>query len=326
MASVSHIIKSVATLREAGALLSAAIVAVVFSLWTPYFLTLESITSILVVTSEMAILAMPVTLLMIAGEFDLSVGSVLGLCSVLVPWLIVTWFVPPILSIAIAFAVALSIGYLHGSVVRRLRIPSFIVTLAGLLFWRGVVFVLTQGFPVRVPRDEVWLFHVFSHRFQNGFNLSLFWFMAYAVVLFVLLANDRFGNWIYASGGNERAARAMGVPVDQVRTRLFMLTAASACLAGIIQVARFTSVDASRGETLELEMIAASVIGGASLSGGVGSIIGTILGCLIVGMIRNGLATAGIASYWYTAIIGLLILGAVIINKSTGRLRIQTSS
>jgi simple sugar transport system permease protein len=321
MAKLSGIFQSVATLREAGALLSAIIVAVVFSVWTPYFLTLESITSILVVTSEMAILAMPVTLLMIAGEFDLSVGSVLGLCSVLVPWLMVTWTVPPIASVIIAFAVALLIGYLHGSLVHRLQIPSFIVTLAGLLFWRGVVFVLTQGFPVRVPPDQVWFFQVFAHRFPNGFNLSLFWFLAYAAILFLILAHDRFGNWIYASGGNERAARKMGVPVDGVRTLLFILTAVSAFLTGIIQVARFTSVDASRGESLELEMIAASVIGGASLSGGVGSIVGTILGCLIVGMIRNGLATAGIASYWYTAIIGLLILGAVIINKTTGRLR-----
>jgi simple sugar transport system permease protein len=326
MAKLFGIFQSVATLREAGALLSAIIVAVVFSVWTPYFLTLESITSILVVTSEMAILAMPVTLLMIAGEFDLSVGSVLGLCSVLVPWLMVTWTVPPIVSVLIALAVALLIGYLHGSLVHKLRIPSFIVTLAGLLFWRGVVFVLTQGFPVRVPPGQVWFFQIFAHRFPNGFNLSLFWFLAYAAILFLVLTHDRFGNWIYASGGNERAARKMGVPVDKVRTRLFMLTAVSAFFTGIIQVARFTSVDASRGESLELEMIAASVIGGASLSGGVGSIVGTILGCLIVGMIRNGLATAGIASYWYTAIIGLLILGAVIVNKTTGRLRTRLAT
>jgi simple sugar transport system permease protein len=306
---------------ETGALLSALAVALIFGLWTRSFLSLESITSVLIVTSELAILAMAVTLLMIAGEFDLSVGSVLGLSSVAVPFMMVNYQMAPLAAVVIAFAIAIGVGLLHGNIVRHLRIPSFIVTLGGLLFWRGMVFVITQGFPVRVPRGNGSLFDLFSYRFRNGFDVSLLWLIAWALVLYVLLTQTRFGNWIYASGANERAARAMGVPVDRVRTILFVLTSVSACMAGLIQVGRFGSVDATRGQGLELEVIAASVIGGTSLSGGVGSIGGTILGCLIIGMIRNGLAIAGISSYWYTAIIGLLIVVAVLVNKSTEHFR-----
>jgi len=306
---------------ETGALLSALAVAGIFALWTSSFLSLESITSILIVTSELAILAIAVTLLMIAGEFDLSVGSVLGLSSVAVPLMMVNYRVAPLAAVVIAFAIAIGIGFLHGTLVRRLRIPSFIVTLGGLLFWRGIVFVVTQGFPVKVPRGNGALFDVFSYRFTNGFDVSLLWLIVWFVAFYVLLTQTQFGNWIYASGANERAARAMGVPVDRVRTILFVLTSVSAGMAGLIQVGRFGSVDATRGQGLELEVIAASVIGGTSLSGGVGSVGGTVLGCLIIGMIRNGLAIAGISSYWYTAIIGLLIVVAVLVNKSTEHFR-----
>ncbi|HEX6564280.1 MAG TPA: ABC transporter permease [Chthoniobacterales bacterium] len=315
------VIRLVLARLETGALLSALAVASIFALWTSNFLSLESITSVLIVTSESAILAIAVTLLMIAGEFDLSVGSVLGLSSVVVPLMMVNYQVPPLAAVMIAFAIAVGIGLLHGTIVRGLRIPSFIVTLGGLLFWRGIVFVITQGFPVRVPRGSGSLFDFFSYRFPNGFDVSLLWLIAWAPVFYVLLTQTGFGNWIYASGANERAARAMGVPVDRVRTILFVFTSVSACLAGLIQVGRFGSVDATRGQGLELEVIAASVIGGTSLSGGVGSIGGTILGCLIIGMIRNGLAIAGISSYWYTAIIGLLIVAAVLVNKATERFR-----
>jgi simple sugar transport system permease protein len=309
---------------ETGALLSALTVALIFSFWTRNFLSIESITSILIVTSEMAILATAVTLLMIAGEFDLSVGSVLGVSSVAVPLLIVNCHFEAVPALFAAVFIALAIGFLHGSLVKQLRIASFIVTLGGLMFWRGVIFVATQGFPIRVPRADGSVFSIFSHRFANGFDVSFLWLFAWAIVLNVLLAHTQFGNWIYASGGNERAARAMGVPVDRVRTILFILTAGAACMAGLVQVGRFGSVDATRGQGLELEVIAASVIGGTSLSGGVGSIGGTVLGCLIIGMIRNGLAIAGISSYWYTAVIGLLIVVAVFVNKATERFRKET--
>ncbi len=292
-------------------------VFVVFSLWSPYFLTLESVAATLVLAAELGIVAMGVTLLMIAGEFDLSVGSVLGVSSLLVPWLAVHG-VPLALAIPAALLTAAGIGLINGLAVVTTRIPSFIVTLGGLMWWRGVLYVVTGGFPIDVPTQSP-LFIPFSYRFPNGINVSAFWFLALLVLLTVVLQKTAFGNWIFASGGNERAARELGVPVDRVRVILFAVTASLAGLTGLIQVGRFNSVDANRGSGLELEAIAAAVIGGTRLSGGYGSVLGTVLGCLMVGMIRNGLVLAGVASYWYQALIGLLIVIAVTVNQWTGR-------
>lgn len=307
---------------ETGALAATLTVFVVFALWADRFLTRQSFASMLTLAAELAIVAMAVTLLMVAGQFDLSVGSVLGVSSVLVPWFMINHDVPAFLAIGIALAAGLTIGFLNGLVVITMRIPSFIVTLGALLFWRGVLFVVTEGFPLSVPR-EAKAFDYFSHRFESGFNVSALWFGALAVVLTYLLVGTKFGNWIFASGGNERAARSMGIPVDRVWLALFMLTGLFAALAGVIQVGRFISVDANRGQGLELEAIAAAVIGGSRLTGGFGSVIGTALGCLMIGMIRNGLILAGVASYWFTAIIGLLIVLAVIVNQVAGRTRPQ---
>jgi simple sugar transport system permease protein len=307
---------------ETGALAATAALFIFFSLWADQFLTTDSLASTLAIAAELGIVAMAVTLLMIAGEFDLSVGSVLGMSSVLVAYAATNLGLPVPLAIIAGLAGAAAIGLLNGVLVATLRIPSFIVTLGALMFWRGVVSVITEGFPIDVPSSAV--LEPFSHRFANGLNVSAFWFVLLMLVFAFLLGRSGFGNWVLAAGGNERAARGLGVPVDRVRITLFVLTALTAGLVGVIQAGRFQSVDANRGEGLELEAIAAAVIGGARLTGGYGSVIGTALGCLMVGMIRNGLALAGVASYWYTAIIGLLVVLAVVVNQAAGRTRPRT--
>jgi simple sugar transport system permease protein len=307
---------------EKGVILGVVAVFVGFSISADNFLTTASLASTLTITAELAIVAMAVTLLMIAGEFDLSVGSVLGVSAVLVPYLIVDHDVAPALALVISFMAAVAIGFIQGTIIVVSRIPSFILTLGGLLFWRGIVFVITGGLPILVPA-ETGVFDPFSHRFSSGFNVSAFWFVGLAIVLSFVLTHMKWGNWIFAAGGNERAARGMGVPVDRLRLALFTLTAASAGLVGIIQTGRFSSVDANRGLNLELEAIAAAVIGGARLNGGYGSVIGTALGCLVLGMIRNGLVLAGVASYWYPAMVGVLIVVAVFVNQLLGGVRLR---
>ena len=302
---------------EAGALGATVAIFVLFSVWADNFLSVDSFSSTMNIAAELGIVAMAVTLLMIAGEFDLSVGSVLGISSVLVPYLYQEMALQAGSAVLIAFVAAALTGVVNGTIVIRTRIPSFIVTLGMLLFWRGVLFVVTQGFPISVPQGET-VFDFFSARI-GGISVSALWFLAVLLGFTYVLQKTKQGNWIFASGGNESAAREMGVPVDRVRLGLFVLTALTAALSGVIQVGRFSSVDANRGEGLELEAIAAAVIGGSRLSGGYGSVVGTALGCLMIGMIRNGLALAGVASYWYEAIIGLLIIGAVIINRLVGR-------
>ena len=300
-----------------GALVATMFILVLFSVWADGFLTPSSLASTMNVAAELGIVAMAITLLMIAGEFDLSVGSVLGISSVLVPYLYQEWELYATPAVGLAFLTAIITGAINGSIVIRTRIPSFIVTLGMLLFWRGVLFVVTQGFPISVPKDQK-VFDFFSAR-MGDFSVSAIWFLALLLIFTYVLQRTKWGNWIFASGGNESAARQMGVPVDRLRLVLFVVTASTAALSGVIQVGRFSSVDANRGQGLELEAIAAAVIGGSRLSGGYGSVLGTALGCVMVGMIRNGLALAGVASYWYQAIIGLLIIVAVIVNKIAGR-------
>jgi simple sugar transport system permease protein len=302
---------------ESGAIIGTVVLFVVFSVWAPNFLSLPSIASILTIAAELGVVAMGVTLLMIGGEFDLSVGSVLGISSVLVPWLMLKGVAIPFAILA-ALGAAILIGLLNGIIVTKGRIQSFIVTLGGLFWWRGVLFAVTQGFPLPVDTTEPWL-QPFSARFTHGFYAVIFWFVGLAIVLSIVLLRTRFGNWIFATGGNVRAAEQRGIPVQRVKIILFMTTAFLAGLTGIMQMGRFSSVDSLRGTLFELEAVAAAVIGGSLLSGGYGSVLGTALGCIMLGMIRTGLVLAGVPGYWYRAFVGLLIVLVVIVNTRGGR-------
>jgi simple sugar transport system permease protein len=314
---------------ETGALFGAIVMFVIFAFIAPSsdtFTSRTSLAGLASITAELGIVAMGVTLLMIAGHFDLSVGSVLGFSSVIAPYMMLHYDTNPFLAILCSIGIAVSIGLINGFLVVGTRIPSFIVTLGTLLIWRSVLLRVTEGFPVAVPQDET-IFKIFSYRIEDGFfrgyQVSILWFLGVLVVLSFVLLRTRFGNWTFASGGNERSARSMGVPVDRVWIILFVVTALCACLTGLIQVGRFNTVEATRGQLLELQAIAAAVIGGARLNGGYGSVLGAALGAAMIAMIQQGLVLSGIASYWLNFAVGLLIIAAVIVNQQLGRSRPQ---
>jgi simple sugar transport system permease protein len=299
---------------ETGALVAAIVLIVVFSLVANYFLSMQSIASMATVAAELGILAMAVTALMIAGEFDLSVGSILGLSSMIIAWLIINLAFPAVLALICGLAAGALMGITNGVIVATTRVPSFIVTLGAMLFWRGVGFVLTDALTLTLPSRPP-VFAVFSYRFANGLQVSAIWFVVLLLIWWAVLLRSKFGNWVFASGGNERAARGLGVPVDRVRITLFGLTGLSGALVGVIQLGEYHSVDSLRGTGVELTAIAATAIGGARLYGGYGSVVGTALGCIIVAVINNGLVLAGVASYWYSLAIGLLIVLSVVLNQ-----------
>jgi simple sugar transport system permease protein len=314
---------------ETGALFGAVVMFVIFAFIAPSsdtFTSRTSLAGLASITAELGIVSMGVTLLMIAGHFDLSVGSVLGFSSVIAPYLILNYGTDPFLAVLIAIGVAISIGLVNGLLVVGTGIPSFIVTLGTLLIWRSVLLRVTEGFPVAVEEDTT-VFKLFSYRIEDGFfrgyQVSFLWFIGVLLLLSFLLLRTRFGNWIFAAGGNERSARSMGVPVDRVWMILFVVTALCACLMGLIQVGRFNTVEATRGAGLELQAIAAAVVGGARLNGGYGSVLGAALGAAMIAMIQQGLVLSGIASYWLQFAVGLLIIGAVIANQKLGRSRPQ---
>jgi simple sugar transport system permease protein len=251
---------------------------------------------------------------------------VLGFASVIGPYLILNYDTNPFVAVLVAVGAAISIGLLNGVLVVGTRIPSFIVTLGTLLIWRSVLLRVTEGFPVAVDKDT-FVFKLFAYRIEDGFfrgyQVSFLWFIGVLLLLSFVLLRTRFGNWIFASGGNERSARSMGVPVDRVWMILFVVTALCACLMGLIQVGRFNTVEATRGAGLELQVIAAAVVGGARLNGGYGSVLGAALGAAMIAMIQQGLILSGIANYWLQFAVGTLIIGAVIANQKLGRSRPQ---
>jgi simple sugar transport system permease protein len=299
----------------AGAVGAATVMFLVFALTTNQFLTAGVWSSILSLTSELGVVAVGGTLLMIAGEFDLSVGSVFGLSAVVALELMNAGWPTPIAIIVTLLAMA-AIGAAQGLLVTKMGIPSLIVTLGGLDLWRGVVLQITGGFEVNVNNPSS--LNVFAASWDQ-FYVSILWFLGILIVSQFVLFRTRFGNWISAAGGNRQAAGALGVPVPRVKLILFILTATMAGLGGIIQMARFGSVDSLLGQDYELQVILAVVVGGTVLYGGRGSLIGTAMGCLMLGMLQQGLILQNISSNWYEAMTGLLLIVAVFINVLVAR-------
>ncbi len=322
---------------EFGPFVLLVLMVVVFTSINPTFLSLLNVGNLLAFTVELGMIALAMTLLMTSGEFDLSVGSVFGFSAVIM-W---TLFNTDVMSLPMAFLVALAlamfIGFVSGIFVTMLNIPSFLVTLGMLLVVRGSALWLTDGFPQRAwDAGDQWIaellvgdFYICSGlRFAQDCGLdaageavsglriymSLIWFILLAVFSHYLLTQTRFGNWITATGGNANAARNRGVNVNRVKIMLFMFSSCMAALAGIISSIRTSAANPNSGTGYELEVIAMVVIGGTALTGGRGTIIGTILGILILRLMRNGIVLIGVPGLAYNIFIGAIILGMMALH------------
>ncbi|MGQ9472568.1 MAG: ABC transporter permease [Candidatus Caldatribacteriaceae bacterium] len=285
---------------------------IVFSFTAVRFLTLESLAGIITVASELGIVACGVTLLMISGEFDLSVGSVFGFSAMVFAALSNTG-IPLGIGFLVAILIALFIGLTNGWITVKFRIPSFITTLGTMMFWRGILLAWTGGFGIRYWEKSIFL-DFLNGQLWGGFRASALWFIVLAIVCSFVLTKTPYGNFVYATGGNKEAARLLGISVNRVKVINFIIVAILAGLSGCIQFARFASVDPLRGQGMELEAIAATVVGGTLMSGGHGSLIGTLFGVLLIGMVRSGLVMSGAPAYWYQAFVGIILIVAVIIN------------
>jgi simple sugar transport system permease protein len=304
---------------EATALAAVVVLFIVFTTLSPdLFPTKLTYISLMSVAAELGIVSIGVTLLMIGGHFDLSVGAVLGLTSYVAVVLMRDYGMPPIVAAPAAVLVGAVLGAINGAIVVRFRIHSFVVTLGTMLIWRGVLIALTGGFPMTVPVPPEFK-DVMAGPLLAGFRMSMLWFFVIGALGTFLLLRTRLGNWIQARGQNEQAARNLGVPVDRVTLILFMLASSLAAVSGVIQVARFSSVDALRGEGIELQAVAVTVIGGTLLSGGYGSVIGTMLGAITFGMIQVGLVLAGAPGHFFRTLTGLVVVAAVILNTTVAR-------
>jgi simple sugar transport system permease protein len=274
------------------------------------FLSYNNMQGVLGLLPEVALVAIGVTILMIAGEFDLSVGSVFALAPMVMAISMVAGmpFLPAVL---LGLLAAMAVGFVNGFITLRFAIPSFITTLGMLFVARSITVVISGGFPPLLPADVP--AYVFT-QFVGLIRLSMFWFAGIAVILGVLLSLTNFGNWIKATGGQIDAANALGIPTASVKMFCFVLCSLLAGFAGIIQVLRLGSPLPSLGEGLELQAVAAAVIGGTSLFGGVGTVLGAIVGALLIRVIDNGLVLSRVDANWFKFAIGSLLVFAVIAN------------
>lgn len=284
------------------------------------FLTAGGTASYLEVAAQLGIVAVPVSLLMIAGEFDLSVGSMVGAAGMIIAISTVQYDLPLFAGVLLAFAVALLVGLINGYLVIRTGLPSFIVTLGMLFALRG----LTIGFSrLLTGRTQLGLSGAVSDSplkplfagSVGNFSVSIIWWLVLALVGTYVLQRTVFGNWIFGAGGDPDAARNVGVPVNRVKVTLFVCTALSAALLATIQVLDAGSADVLRGELLELQAIAAAVIGGVLLTGGYGSVIGALFGALIFGMVQQGIFFTGVNTDWFQVFVGVMLLIAVVFNN-----------
>jgi simple sugar transport system permease protein len=315
----SSFLRSAISAPEFGPFVLLGLELAVFTAINPEFLSVLNISNTLTFTVELGLIALAMTLLMTAGEFDLSVGSLFGFAPVLM-W---TLFNGGVTALNVAFLVSLVvaalIGLVNGLFVTRLKIPSFLVTLGMLLVVRGTALFVTDGFPQRTwSAGGQWLAKVLVGDFYIGpFRVyaSIFWFAAAAIVLGYVLTRSKYGNWTQATGGNPVAARARGVDVNRVKVILFMLTAVMSAFAGVISSIRTSAANPNSGTGYELEVIAMVVIGGTSLTGGRGTILGTVLGIFILRVMRNGIVLIGVPGLAYNIFIGAIILGMMALHS-----------
>ena len=308
-------IKQVLVKPEVSTFIMFIVIMVGFYFANPRFLDERNIRIVMGITPEYIIVAIGIAILMISGEFDLSVGSVFAL----VPMAIVQlthqgfniWF-----SIALGLSIGIIIGFINGFITLRFGIPSFIATLGMLYIARSLTTVATAGFPPPFPHELP--NEMFVYQFEL-FRASLYWSLLVAVILGILLHRSNLGNWIYATGGDVIAASSMGIKTNNIKMFCFILCGFLAGFAGMIQTFRLEAPLPSQGYLLELESIAAAVIGGVSLFGGIGTVIGAMIGAILIRFLESGIIMARIDAEWFRAGLGTLIILSVVFNTFISR-------
>jgi ribose/xylose/arabinose/galactoside ABC-type transport system permease subunit/ABC-type branched-subunit amino acid transport system ATPase component len=287
----------------------------VFSFLRPdLFLTHDNGVNVASLAAQYGIVAVGVTLLMIAGHFDLSVGTIVGLTGWAMYYFGNVLGLPPVATILGTLAFGALLGAVNGVIQVRTGLPSFIITLATSLVYRGVLTMNTSGFPVVVKFPSSYA-QMIAGKNLFGYRMSLLWFLVVAALATLFLLRTRMGNWAFAIGQNPTAAKNLGVPVARTTVTLFALSGFTSAVAGVVVAVQYFSIDANRGAGWELIAIAMTVIGGTLLTGGYGSVLGTVLGAFMYAMVNDGLLLIGLQGYWVNIFLGIVVLVAVLINR-----------
>jgi ribose transport system permease protein len=299
---------------------------VIFSVLSPYFLTGSNISGILIATAVNGILAMGVTFVIITSGIDLSVGTVMTLTTVMMGKLITDWGLPIPIGLLGGIATGMLAGFVNGFLIAKLRLPPFIATLGMLNVAKGLSLVISDVKPIYFDQNPVF------NRIAMGslFNLSgivpglvinnaVLMLFGAAVIASLILSKTVLGRYTFALGSNEEAARLSGVNVNRWKIAVYMLTGLFAGLAGIVMASRINSAQPSLGQGYELDAIAAAVIGGTSLSGGEGTILGTIIGAFLISTLSNGLRILSVPPEWQIVVTGTIVVLAVYLDIARRR-------
>jgi len=314
------------TLTRFQSLIALLVMIVFLSVKADSFLTVSNGLTILLQISVNLCLSIGMTLIILTGGIDLSVGAILALSGAVaagllkngltLAWLGVQLQFTPFGAVLAGLVVGLALGCFNGTVITRFKLPPFVATLGMLSIARGLTMLWTGGFPITGLGPK---FGFMGAGFWLGVPMAV-WICAGLVVLFYLISiHTTLGRYIYAVGGNEKSAAYSGLNVNRIKIWVYTLGGALAGMSGLLVTARLDSATPNAGLGYELDSIAAVVIGGTSLSGGRGSVLGTALGCLIIGVLNNGLVLLDVNAFWQQVIKGVVILLAVIIDKAGGK-------
>jgi erythritol transport system permease protein len=316
-------------LVEGRALIALIIIIAIFAILSDNYLTAGNLTTITKQVAFNAIVALGMLLVILNGGIDLSVGSIVGFTAavagnlfrgVQIPGTDVTMFPSLWVIIVLSLAVGMLVGWVNGLLIARLNLAPFIVTLGMLYVARGLTEVLLNGQNItnelfgQPGLNNTGFFTIFASK-PLGLPLAAWVMIILAIIFSIVLNRTPFGRWLYATGSNERAAQLSGVPVTSVKTWIYVLSGLCAAIVGILQMANISSATADLGTFYELNAIAAVVIGGAALSGGRGTVRGTIIGAFVIGFLANGLVIVGVSPFWQKVITGAVIILAVAVDQ-----------
>lgn len=288
------------------------LILLIFSAINPIYISFANLRDIIEQATIYGLMALGMTFIIISGGIDLSVGSVLALICVVVSKMAVAG-VPPILCLLAGLILGFLLGLANGFIVTKMRLQPFIATLGTMSVYRGVAYVISQGLPViNIPQN---FRNLVNGEIAPGFlRVSILFFIFLAVVFYIILSRTRFGNYTYAIGGNEESARLSGVKVDFNKMLIYAVGMIGTGMAAVIYIGRLGTGEATAGQGFELNAIAAVAIGGTSMAGGRGGIVGTVLGSILFSGLRVGLIVVGVDTFWQYIATGLVIILAAYIE------------
>ncbi|KEQ48095.1 branched-chain amino acid transport system / permease component family protein [Streptococcus mitis subsp. carlssonii] len=301
-------------MSELTTVIALIILMAVITIINSNFLTANNLLNLLLQVTSNALIAFGMTFVILTGGIDLSVGSILALSSALTAGLLGSGM-PVTLAILISLILGCILGMMNGLLISYGKLAPFIVTLATMTIFRGATLVYTNGNPITKGLSDTFLFQFLGQGYIVGIPFPVIIMFIVFIVLYVLLHKTAFGKSVYAIGGNEKAAYISGVKLNKVKIIIYSISGMMASISGLIITSRLSSAQPTAGASYEMDAIAAVVLGGTSLSGGKGRILGTLIGALIIGVLNNGLNIIGVSAFWQQVVKGVVILIAVLIDR-----------